>query len=142
MKRHLLPLIFLVAFCVNGFAQHANSQNAPCPSFPCIVASISLLNQTVSVSQVPIYTPATNGVFRVTYYFEPNARGIGGSWLLTFGWRDDVKQETIPPVLVQSGSYVSYALPVRDLAGYPIVYSVMSNTGGSYSLFVIVEQVQ
>lgn len=142
MKQRLLLTIFLVVFCVSGFAQQANRQNPSCASFPCIVASISLVNQSMSVSQVPIYTPTTSGVFRVTYYFEADAEAIGGSWILTFGWTDDLKPQSIPPVGVQPGTYFSYVLPVRDLGGHPITYSVMGNTGGSYSLFAIVEQVQ
>jgi hypothetical protein len=142
MKPHLLPAIFMVVFCVNAFAQQANRQNAPCTSFPCIVASIALTSQSMSVSEVPIYTPTTSGVFRVTYYFEADAQAIGGSWLLTWSWTDDLKPQKIPPVMVQPGEYFSYVLPIRDLASHPIAYSVMGHTGGSYNLFATVEQVQ
>ena len=141
MKQRLLLSIFLVVSCVRGFAQQPNRQNASCSSFPCIVASISLVNQSMSVSQVPIYTPATSGVFRVSYYFEADAQGIGGEWSLNFGWTDDLRPENDHGgVIVYPGQYVSYVLPVRDLGGHPITYSVMGNTG-SYNLYVVMEQV-
>lgn len=141
MKRYLLLGTLLIALTASAVGQEAKNAASPCASFPCVVASVSLTNQTMSVSRVPIYTPTASGVFRITYYFEADAQGIGGSWILTFGWTDDLKPQTIPPVGVQPGTYFSYVLPVRDLGGHPITYSVMGNTG-SYSLFAIVEQVQ
>lgn len=141
MKQRLLLSIVLVVFCVNGFAQQTKSQPGSCPSFPCVVASISLTNQSMSVSQVPIYTPTTSGVFRITYYFEAEAQGIGGPWILTWSWRDDLRPQTSPPVSVQAGQFFNWVLPLRDLGGHPITYSITGNTG-SYSLYAIVEQLQ
>ena len=81
MKQRLLLTTFLVVFCVSGFAQQANRQNPSCASFPCIVASISLVNQSMSVSQAPIYTPTTSGVFVLPTISKPTLRlwGVLGS---------------------------------------------------------------
>ena len=61
MNRCLLVVAILTAISTSGFGQEASNGNSPCSLFPCIVASVSLINQTASVSQVPIYTPATSG---------------------------------------------------------------------------------
>jgi hypothetical protein len=59
MKHLPLVIAFLIALGTGGFGQEAKNQTSLCSSFPCVVASISLLDQTMSVSQVPIYTPPT-----------------------------------------------------------------------------------
>src|SRR5262249_14381074 len=80
MQRHLLLSAFLIAFCVNGFGQEATIRSSSCPSFPCVVASIALVNQTQSIHQVPIYTPTTTGFFRVSYVEQTGQVGFGGIW--------------------------------------------------------------
>jgi hypothetical protein len=82
MKRCLLLGVFLVALSASGFGQEAKNQNSPCSSLPCIVASVSLTNQTESVYQVPIYTPPTTGLFRISYYEIVGQRGFG-VWTFT-----------------------------------------------------------
>lgn len=143
MKRRLLLSMFLIAFCVNGFAQGGNNQNAPCASFPCIVASISLTNQTVPVSQVPIYTPTTDGLFRVVYYEEVTNVGFG-VWVFTWRWTDDLKTEAQDMIQLSSGGYANYGVTgIRALAGHPITYTVTHRFGGgTWNLFATVEQLQ
>jgi hypothetical protein len=143
MQRCLLFGALLIALSVSGFGQQTKNESAPCASYPCVVASISLPNQTVSVSQVPIYTPTTSGLFRVTYYMEADTRGIGSNWTLAWNWRDDLKTEAPNRLYLEPGQYFNYDFPVRALAGYPITYTVTNvGHGGSYSLYATVEQLQ
>ena len=141
MKRHLLVSVFLIVFCAKGFGQEANSQNSPCAAFPCVVASVSLVNQTESVDRVPIYTPPTTGYFRVSY-FEDNGQLGFGNWTFTWQWTDDQKTEIFGPFQLRPGEYFNAGIPgMRVLAGHPITYTV-TGSGGSYNLFATVEQLQ
>ena len=56
MKRYLAAL-FLFGLSVSGFA------HAQCAAFPCVVASVSLTNQTEGVSQFPLVTPNDEWAF-------------------------------------------------------------------------------
>ena len=143
MNQRLLLSTFLALSCVYGFAQEANGQKAPCASFPCIVASISLTSQTEAVSQVPIYTPATDGLFRVVYYEEVSQTGFG-TWVFTWSWTDDLKTESQDMIQLSQGGYANYGVTaIRAVAGRPITYTVTHRFGGgSYNLFATVEQMQ
>ncbi len=142
MNQQLLTLICVMAFCTSGFAAD-NKQNAPCVSFPCIVASISLTNQTMPVSQVPIYTPATDGLFRIVYYEEVSQAGLG-TWVFTWSWTDDLKTESQDMIQLSQGTYANYGVTgIRAVAGHPITYTVTRRFGSSsYNLFATVEQLQ
>jgi len=140
MKRCLVLGTLLIALCASGFGQEARNENSPCASLPCIVASISLPNQTESVYQVPIYTPTTTGFFRISYY-EEDPSGVG-FWTFTWNWTDDSKYQAFGPFTIQPGEYFNDGVPgMRVLAGHPITYTVTGH-GGSYNLFAIVEQLQ
>ena len=141
MKRCLLLGTFLIALSARGFGQEAKNQNSPCASLPCIVASVSLINQTESVYQAPIYTPPTTGLFRISYY-EINGQHGFGVWTLTWNWTDDLKDQAFGPFELQPGEYFNDGVPgMRVLGGHPITYTV-TGSGGSYDVFAIVEQLQ
>jgi len=141
MQRLLLLSMFVIAFCANGFSQEVRPQNSPCASFPCVVASVSLINQTQGVNQVPIYTPTTTGFYRVSYLEQPGQLGVG-LWTFTWNWTDDVKYETFGPYQLAPDSYFNAGIPgMRVLAGHPITFTVTGH-GGSYNLFASVEQLQ
>jgi hypothetical protein len=143
MNQRLLLSMFLIASCICGLAQGGNKQSAPCASFPCIVASIALANQTVPVSEVPIYTPTADGLFRVVYYEEVSETGFG-IWVFTWRWTDDLKTESQDMIQLSQGAYANYGVTgIRALAGHPITYTVTHRFGGgSYNLFATVEQMQ
>jgi hypothetical protein len=137
------PLIVIIgcllALSCSGFAQEASNANSPCPTLPCIVASVSLINQPQSVYQVPIYTPPTTGLFRISYYEE--VVGGFGMWTFTWNWTDDLKRESYGPFLLNPETYFNVGVPgMRVLAGTPITYTVTGH--GIYNLFAIVEQLQ
>jgi hypothetical protein len=119
MKGYLLLAALLMVLSVSGSGQEAKNENPACASYPCVVASISLPNQSVPVSQAPIYTPATSGLFRVTYYMEADTRGIGSNWTLSWSWRDDLKTETPSRLYLEPGQYfnVGSAAVQVDIGG-------------------------
>jgi hypothetical protein len=83
-----LAVLLLAVF---AFTSGSKSVGAvpPSPASPAIVARGSLLNQTVPFSAT-IYTPAQDGVFRLSVYptittADPNSES---SWSYGFGWTD------------------------------------------------------
>jgi hypothetical protein len=139
MKYWLLVLGCLIALSVSAFGQEATPASSPCQTLPCIVASISLINQTESVNQVPIYTPSATGFFRISYYEE--VVGAIGVFTFTWNWNDDVRRETFGPFQENAGQYFNAGIPgMRVLAGTPITYTVTGH--GIYNLVAIVEQLQ
>lgn len=144
MKRVLLVAAILIVLNASGYGQDVKQQNSPCSSFPCIVASVSLTNQTAVVFDVPIYTPPTDGFFRVAYY-EQSVPGPGTGWGFTWKWTDDFQQQTFGPARLRPGDYFNAGIQgVRVRAGHPITYSIspLSGLGGAYNLFATVEQLQ
>ena len=146
MKYRLLAMILLTS-AVSGVAQTAARQNAspPCAAFPCVVASISLANQTTAVSQTPIITATADGLFRVTYYLE-SSHIQGSTWGVAFSWTDDLKTESTGIFEAHAGSISAGTWISRVIAGQPITYAVTAGIrnppGASYSLFITVEQLQ
>jgi hypothetical protein len=142
MKRSLVAL-FVLAMSLSGFA------NAQCAAFPCVVASVSLTDQTTAASEVPIYTPPVNGLFRISAYedtkeIRPMKKAY---WKFVFGWTDGVKARTIVGSVYTNGWSALWApIIVRAMAGQPIAYSVRpgpgNNGASSYDLYITVEQIQ
>ena len=144
MKNFVLA-VFLLALTTVGFAQDARrSADGTCAVFPCVVATLSVTNQTVPVSETALFTPTTSGLFRVTVYMESSA--IQGSvWSLQFKNTDDLKKRSGSIVQVAPGQLLSGVSVYRDVAGQPITYTVAQvkvGEGAFYDLFVTVEQLQ
>jgi hypothetical protein len=140
MKRSLLVL-FVLALSLRGFAQ------AQCAAFPCVVASVSLFDQTQSISNVPLYTPATNGIFRLSFYITSTpARNDTFSWGIGFGWTDSLKKRQNPLSSTRTGFYgMQPVLIVQDIAGQPLTYNLHADGNvepSTYNLFITVEQLQ
>jgi hypothetical protein len=140
MKQLLVLSVFLTALCACGVCQ-ANGSSSPCATFPCVVASISLVNQTEPLNQMPVYTPTASGLFRVSYFEQDGELGFG-LWSFTWNWTDDARYETFGSFQLPPTSYFNVGIPsLRVLAGHPITVTV-SGRGGSYNLFATVEQLQ
>jgi hypothetical protein len=121
-----------------------SNEPSQCAALPCIVASIALTDQTTPASQIAVVTPTTSGVFRVTAYIESSALD-GSQWGLQFKYTDDLRGRSEGLYQIHPGDSVSLVYSIRDVAGQPITYTVseLKNwTGGSYDLFVAVEQIQ
>jgi hypothetical protein len=144
MKNCVLT-IFLLALTTAGFAQEARrASDGTCVVFPCVVATLSVTNQTAAVSETALFTPTTSGLFRVTYYMESSPI-LASVWGLQFKYADDLKVRSEPVVRVNPGQSPSFSLMFRDVAGQPITYAVTqikSSPDAYYDLFITVEQLQ
>lgn len=145
--KHCLVALFLLGLSVCSLAQtgHARNEGSQCAAFPCVVASVSLTDQTTSVSHVPIFTPTATGLYRITYY-EASSPILGSSWAFEWDWTDDFKTRNYGPFTLSRGSYFNASVPAaRVLAGQPITYTITAGShaeGTSYNLFATVEQLQ
>jgi hypothetical protein len=159
-------LLWLLAVSVSCFAQSAISINHgtgnPAPIYPRVVAQVVLKGQTAAIPTTTIFTPKSDGLYRISAYGVTTvpAPGNNGAWEVNFGWTDDAGAEQnnlsneseFPPVL----NIFAYATPpggastltfvAEDNAGMPLTYSVApsqppyQNPTSTYALFITVEQ--
>ena len=131
---------------------------------PTIVARIALVNQTAAIPTTTLFTPTSDGLYRISAYgaittpVSPN----GANWSVFFGWTDEAGMEGSGEPLVIIADFntpqnaygvctqgangtqspAGCVLVVRSLAGKPLTYSVTAEfaAGGTYELFITVEQ--
>jgi hypothetical protein len=92
MKTNLL-LVLLLGLTTLGSAQSAKairSDGTACAALPCVVANVSLTDQTSPIAQTALFSPTIGGLFRVTSYLE-SSRVQGSTWGIAYGWTDDLK---------------------------------------------------
>src|SRR3977135_389071 len=83
MKGYLV-ILFVLALSLAGFA------HAQCAAFPCVVATVSLTNQSANIPMTPIFTPASNGCFRVAGYISTsNGTRSNAIWTVDLGFTDN-----------------------------------------------------
>ena len=140
-----LAILILFGVSTSGFAQTGKikTDGTQCATLPCVVASLSLTDQTQSVSNVPILTSSVSGLFRVSFYMD-SSRIRGSIWHLVFNWTDDLRPRQTGSYIVNAGNEAFSQFPVRGVAGQPITYTVneQTNIQATYDLFIAVEQVQ
>jgi len=91
-----------------------------------------------------VFTPTTDGLFRVTFYME-SIPLTGTLWDLSFKYTDDLKARNTPVWQVHGGQIADFTYIFREVAGQPITYTVAGGNnppGASYDLFITVEQLQ
>jgi hypothetical protein len=139
MKRYLVAL-FLFGLSVSGFAQ------TQCAAFPCVVATVSLTNQSQAIPNTPIFTPTASGVFRISAYLSTSAGNHSALWQLFVGWTDDNGARKASTAAPPSGSNANIATFVaQDVAGVPLSYQTkpIGNVSGmTYNFSIVVEQLQ
>jgi hypothetical protein len=112
MKRCLVLLVFVIGMNVSGFAQ--------CSAFPCVVATVTLTDQSKKIPVTSIYTPPTSGVFRVNAYMSATTGNNGGEyWQLTLQWADEIGSQQ----------------------GYTAAFTGSNNAATPLSLYAILEAV-
>jgi hypothetical protein len=138
-------VIALAAFClmsVSAFSQ--------CATFPCVVASTSLPNQTQAITPTILFTPTVEGTFRVTAYLSTGGgTSTGNDWGVFLRWVDGQQarsQYVAVPDHSQNSPYATFV--VHDLAGQPLEYRTgifggrNAGTPKKYDLYLVVEQLQ
>jgi hypothetical protein len=142
MKRYLVAL-FLFGLSVSGFA------HAQCTTFPCVVATVTLTNQSQAIPATPFFTPTQDGVFRMNVYLSTSASTNKNAYCWVFaGWTDENGLRKWGENPNQNSSTAGYdsTFVVRDLGGQPLFYQTAphqgAGTGMTYNLFIVVEQLQ
>jgi hypothetical protein len=140
MKRYLVAL-FLFGLSVSGFA------HAQCAAFPCVVASVSLPNQSQAIPNTPIFTPTANGIFRINAYATASkGNNQSAQWVVYFGWTDDLgARKSTTTAYENSSNAPNTTFIVQDVAGLPLSYQTKPSgnvSGATYNLNIVVEQLQ
>jgi hypothetical protein len=146
MKQLVAVAILMGLSCI-CFAQAANTRGngTTCAALPCEVASVSVVAQTVTVPLTTLFTPAADGLFRISVYMSSSPTQ-GSTWAYALFWTDDVKARNSGRQQLSPGTFSSFSAPVRALAGQPLSYSVSAGAsnppGANYNLSITVEQLQ
>jgi hypothetical protein len=123
------------------------------------VKKVILANQTAPIPTTTIFTPASDGLFRLSAYITEvvpaEKQGNQSNWQYQFNWTDDAGAESpagylmwlgssqIPPN-AYSGSPGTVTV-FEAIAGQPVSFSVnlvdpVGVGGGTYSLYFVVER--
>jgi len=148
------PLFLLLALTTLTFGQDTTHTSATAVS-PRIVARVALTAQTAGIPTTPLYTPAADGLFRISVYATMSTAGSTGKWWVNTFWTDDGgAEENTAYQLPANGkaptascnSVGSACGPsvwvVSDKAGVPLSYDVEAHAGaaGTYDVYIVVEQ--
>jgi len=154
MHRAGAVLIFTVLLSWSALGQAASSGRKK-HKFPEVVAQVSLAGQTNPIPTTTIFTPNTDGLFRISVYWANTVpASTDFTWSLDLGWTDDAGNEAAQSFMIlsaESGAPMSYSintgngssLTFRANAGAPVTFSVKANSTPSsttYELFFVVEQ--
>jgi hypothetical protein len=149
----------LVASFALAFAVYSAESNPNTSVFPRVVASVRLTNLTEPIAATPIFNVTTTGLYRISSYMAMTTPGSSqASWVLRLRWTDEAGFETnnytilygnqVPPLdyaLAPDTPGVLPPVPIEAVAGTPINYTVggpADGSGGTYELFISVEQLQ
>jgi hypothetical protein len=157
MYKTLCVVILLVGvFALAG----RNSVASPATSVtsPQIVAKGRLVNQTAPIPTTTIFTPAQNGLYRLSVYATVSKADASSSafWFYSAGWTDEAGIESAFDLLngysntlgqFQSpGLYGGASLTFEAKAGTPVTYSVThdppSPDNSVYALYYTLERLE
>jgi hypothetical protein len=120
-----------------------------CSPFPCVVTTVTLTNQSKAIPATTIYTPNTDGLFRVSAYLSlttvKNVNNEG--WELLLAWTDEIGTKKANTNSYNGGSNaLTDTFVVRGIAGQPLGYTTNPISGGgpqsNYNLFIVVEELE
>lgn len=143
MRQAILCFLLLVLGSRIGYGQEPTKSNA---TFPRVVATFKLLNQTAPISQTTIYTPKKWGTFRISLIMVltvKNGRNAEWSGTVRFKNRGGDFAEPSVGVTTTNPGMESASDVVRAKGGAPITFEVIaigdtSNT--KYNVFVVLEK--
>lgn len=141
MRKSILHLALVAAFCVAGVAQSAT-----------IVDQVTIRDQAAALPRTTMVTPSVDGVYRISGYFDLSSGAVLGTrWCLSLYWADDGGQRGGSGYGIEapgdSGpSFASIALVVKAQANRPLRYQTGPCPGATkaspYNLYLTVEQLQ
>ncbi|MFZ0321545.1 MAG: hypothetical protein WAL56_20640 [Candidatus Sulfotelmatobacter sp.] len=152
MYKNLLIALLLIAFA--PVAAHSAD-----PASPVIVAKRRLVNQTAPIPTTTIFTPAHDGVYRLSAYAtitqsDPSSQSY---WIWNPTWTDDAGPancngqcyigagDTPGQFQLQLGLQLGVVMTIEAKAGTPISYNVYqqgSPDASVYSLYYVLEKIE
>jgi hypothetical protein len=160
MNKFAVLAASLVASFALAFAVYSAENRPNTSGFPRVVASVRLTNQTQQIPTTTILNAPRTGLYRVSTYMAMTTPGLAqANWELNLSWTDEAGVESnlytelgakqIPPSDYAYPRFVPGITPpslqIEAIAGTPINYVVGGSTfgdGGTYELFISVEQLQ
>lgn len=109
------------------------------------IAPINLTAQAATINTTTVYTPASDGVYRINVYSSCTTAGSAGTMTPTLGWKDDTTTQTLsltPLALNSLGGYITQSVVAKCKSGQPITYAaVVAGAVGSpqFALYVSIE---
>ncbi len=138
-----------------------NSTAAPVgPAYPLIVAKAKLLNQTAAIPTTTIYTPAQNGLYRLSVYATMTNPPADTVWTFDFAWTDDSGSlqsgggsllqsngDSTGSFLLANSTYnqMGAAVIIEAKGGTAITYDMSQSgapDGSAYNLYYILERLE
>jgi hypothetical protein len=89
--RKTLLLLLLAASCFGQRAISINHGGNPALPYPRVVATVALTDQTAEIPTTTLFTPQSDGLYRISSYgvvTAPNS-GPNGLWEVQLNWTDD-----------------------------------------------------
>jgi hypothetical protein len=156
MNKFAVLAASLVASFALAFAVYSAENKTNTSTFPLVVASIRLTDQTQMIPNTPIFNVTTTGLYRISSFMAMTTPGsIYGHWNLNLSWTDEAGLETntyaelgtdqVPPQDYAPIHSVLPPLSIEAIAGTSINYTVGGIAGGTpvtYELFMTVERLQ
>lgn len=119
-----------------------------CINVPSIVYQNSWLSQTSSIGSTNVYTPATDGLFRVSYGGKATISS-GSSLDVEIGWVGGGQFYQTDPISLnfgfagEAGDAIFGGVSVSFVSsGVPITFSAGHGGSNAYSVYVTIEQLQ
>lgn len=100
------------------------------PGASIIVAKQSFLGVTASISETTIFTPASEGDFRVNIYCENHDVGSHASLGVALNWTDNVAAQTFGTLTAPSEGYAQASVVIHSASGDAIQISATYSTDG------------
>jgi hypothetical protein len=159
-KALCVAILLLPTFVLSQESNAAKSSTAELPS-PLIVAKAKLKNQTAAIPTTTIYTPAQDGLYRLSVYATmiTNNEFSQSQWQYGVAWTDDEGSQSAPYLLYQGDNVLvefwssenqlnpmgGVILSFEAKAGTPITYNMAQNgspDGTTYSLYYVLERLE
>ena len=146
MKRNVkmfavVGLSILAGLVLKSDRGHGQGQGS---ESPIIIRRIGLENQTISPGPVTLFTPTSNGLYRVSGYGDMTLQSTGEicpqlSWTDEYAFQN---QYLFTEGCVFPGEGSGGSLIIHGVANQPVTLSISVEPGfrGVYSFFVTVEQ--
>lgn len=143
-----LPLLLLIASTFT-LAQNASKPKSGPADFPTIVGSLSLTGQSDKVPPTVLFTPSTNGLFRISVDLiitkSKTNKNLYGYWEGKLQWTDVKSEDRLGPKVdarVLGSQLQGETYTFSAVAGQSIEFSTKATRAGhsTYDVFVILEQ--